>query len=79
MIHRSEFPFHELSVEERLLLVEEIWDSIAAERESVPLTDAQRIEIRRRLAEHRAHPERAVSWEDAKSRVQARLDEMRSQ
>jgi len=31
----------ELSLSERILLVEDIWDSIAAVPESVPLTDSQ--------------------------------------
>jgi len=59
-----------LSVEERLALVEELWDSIAA---AVPLTDAQRIELDRRLAEHEAHPDDVVSWEDVKASIAARL------
>lgn len=61
-----------LSVEERLALVEELWDSIA-EDAAVPLTDAQRAELDRRLAEHEAHPEDVVSWEDVKASITARL------
>ncbi len=38
-----------LPVEERLQLIETIWDSIAADPSSVPLTDAQREELDRRL------------------------------
>ena len=36
-----------LSVPERIALVQEIWDSIAREAESTPLTEAQRQECRR--------------------------------
>ena len=43
-----------LSVAECLVLVEEVWDSIAA---ATPLTDAQRIELDRRLADHEANPD----------------------
>ena len=32
----------ELSVSERIILVEDIWDSIASVPESIPLTDKQR-------------------------------------
>ena len=38
-----------LPVEDRLRLVEEIWDSIAAVPEAVTLTDAQRKELDARL------------------------------
>lgn len=40
-----------LSVEERLQLVEEIWDSIAAAQEAVPLAQAQIEELERRKAD----------------------------
>lgn len=59
-----------LSVEERLALVEELWDSIA---EATPLTDAQRAELDRRLAEHEASPEDVVPWENIKASITARL------
>ena len=42
-----------LSVAERIALVQEIWDSIAAEAEQAPLTEAQGKEVDRRLAVHR--------------------------
>ena len=60
-----------LSVAERLVLVEELWDSIAA---ATPLTDAQRIELDRRLADHEANPDDVVSWEEIKSSITARLN-----
>lgn len=59
-----------LSVEERLALVEELWDSIASE---TPLTDAQRAELDRRLADHEARPDDVVSWEEIKSSITTRL------
>lgn len=52
-----------LSFSERIALVQAIWDSIAAEVESVPLTEAQRQEVDRRLAAHRANPQAAIPWE----------------
>ena len=59
-----------LSVAERLILVEELWDSIAA---STPITDAQRAELDRRLADHEANPDDVVSWEEVQSSITARL------
>ena len=45
-----------LSVSERLALVEEIWDSISADPSSVPVSESQIAEARRRLADHDADP-----------------------
>lgn len=52
-----------LPVEERLSLVEDIWDSIAADSAALLLTDAQRAELDRRLAEHEADPGDVVPWD----------------
>jgi putative addiction module component (TIGR02574 family) len=45
-----------LTIEERLRLVEDIWESIRAESDDLPLAPAQRAELERRLAAHRADP-----------------------
>jgi putative addiction module component (TIGR02574 family) len=45
-----------MTVPERVALLQAIWDSIAAEAGPVPLTEAQKQEIDRRLASHRAIP-----------------------
>jgi putative addiction module component (TIGR02574 family) len=62
-----------LSVEDRLALVEELWDSIADSSADLPLTEAQRAELERRLAEHEANPDDVVSWEDIKTSIGGRL------
>jgi putative addiction module component (TIGR02574 family) len=67
------FGIDRLSVAERILLVEEIWDSIAATPESVPLMAWQKHELDRRLADLEANPNAGSSWEE----VQARLRERR--
>jgi putative addiction module component (TIGR02574 family) len=59
----KELGIDRLSVDERLALVQEIWDSIAAQPDRVLLTDAQRQELERRLADHRANPGDVVPWE----------------
>ncbi len=42
----------QLPVEERLRLVQLIWDSVAADASAVPLSDAHRAVIDERLDEH---------------------------
>ena len=59
----------QLSVAQRILLVEEIWDSIAAEEEKRPLTEAQRQDLQRRLAAYEANPKAGSSWEEVKARL----------
>jgi putative addiction module component (TIGR02574 family) len=46
-----------LPVAERLRLLEDIWESIEADPDALPITDAQRAELDRRLAAHRANPQ----------------------
>jgi putative addiction module component (TIGR02574 family) len=62
-----------LPVEERLTLVEDIWDSIAADSAVLPLTDSQRAELDRRLAEHETNPDDVVPWEEVKDSITRRL------
>ena len=47
-----------LSVEQRLKLVQDIWESIAADSSSVPVDPEHLVEIRERLAEYRVDGER---------------------
>ena len=60
-----------LSVSDRLVLVEELLDSIA---EDTPITEAQRLELDRRLADHEANPDDVVSLEEVYSSIRARLN-----
>ncbi len=53
----------------RILLVEEIWDSIAADQESVEITAAQKQELDRRLEAYRASGDKGSSWEEVKDRI----------
>jgi putative addiction module component (TIGR02574 family) len=62
--------FEGLSVAERILLVEQIWDSIAAEQEAIELTDAQKEELDRRVAAYEKDPSAGVTWEEIKAATQ---------
>lgn len=62
-----------MPVEERLILVEEIWDSIAADNAAVPITDAQRAELQKRIEEDDANPDDVTPWEQVKASKLARL------
>lgn len=58
-----------LSVSERIQLVEDIWDSIAAEPDAVPLTDEQRAELDRRLTDSETNPGVGTPWNEVKTRL----------
>jgi putative addiction module component (TIGR02574 family) len=63
-----------LSPAERIQLAEDLWDSVTTHPESLPaLSDDQRQEIERRLAEHSRNPDSALSWDDVRARLWARL------
>ena len=62
-----------LSIEERLALVEAIWDSIADDTENLPLTEAQRLELERRIADDEANPDDVVPWEEVRAQALARV------
>jgi putative addiction module component (TIGR02574 family) len=58
-----------LPVDERVRLVEAIWDSISAVPEALPLTDWQKEELDRRLAELEADPDAGSSLEEVFARI----------
>jgi putative addiction module component (TIGR02574 family) len=55
-----------LSISERILLVEEIWNSIADDNVCFDLTEAQKQELDRRLASFHADPSQGRTWEEIK-------------
>lgn len=61
-----------LPVEERLRLVEDLWDSIRERSESLPVSEHQREELDRRLQEHRREPEAAESLDVVLKRLAKR-------
>jgi putative addiction module component (TIGR02574 family) len=64
--------FDDLSPSERLQLVEDIWDSLAATPEIIPFHDWQKDELDQRKARLDAHPESALTWDEIVRRVRAR-------
>lgn len=61
-----------LTAEERLSLLEELWDSLATTPEALPLTEAQRAELDRRLDELDAEGPVGIPWDEVLSRIRSR-------
>lgn len=62
----------ELSIPERILLVQDIWDSIAAEPEAVELTEWQKEELDRRLESYRRNPDDWQPWHEVLAEIRGR-------
>lgn len=62
----------ELSLSERILLVEDIWDSIAAIPAALSLSAQQREELDRRLEDYHQNPGRGSPWPEVKARLLAK-------
>ena len=61
-----------LPISERIKLVEDIWDSIAAESRALELTPEQKAELDRRIEYSRLNPEDVIPWETVKAEALAR-------
>ncbi len=62
----------DLSPSEKLQLVEDLWDDIAATPEAVPVHDWQIEELARRKANLTNNPGSGLTWEEVQRRVRGR-------
>jgi len=60
---------NKMSIAERIIVVEDIWDHIAQENDSIVLTDSQKEELARRLVWYRSNPNMGSSWDEVKQRM----------
>jgi putative addiction module component (TIGR02574 family) len=58
-----------LSIAERIIIAEQIWDTIVADQESLQVTEAQKDELDRRIDAYHASPEEGNSWESIKNKL----------
>lgn len=63
-----------LDLDDRLALVEEIWASVCADAQQFPLSQSQRAELDRRVADDDEFPDDIAPWDDIKASVRARLE-----
>ena len=62
----------QLSTPEKILLVEDIWDSIASDASSVPVPRSHREELDRRLRSYESAPGNLLSLEELRGRIESR-------
>jgi len=59
----------QLSVAERIQLVEDIWDTIAAHPEALRVSGELGMGLDRRVEDYRQDPNCGSSWDDARARI----------
>jgi putative addiction module component (TIGR02574 family) len=69
MLRAMEQLFDDMTPAQRIRHVQKLWDKIADDPNSVPVTDAMRAELERRLSDHRAKPGKAISWAAVKAKA----------
>lgn len=58
-----------LTPSEKLLLVSELWNDLAAHPTEVPVSREQIAELDRRMAEYRRDPSQVTTWEAIQKRI----------
>ena len=62
----------DLSPAEKLQLVEDLWDDLAAAPNEAPVHDWQKQELAHRKANLMKNPESGLTWEEVKQRTRAK-------
>ena len=70
---KLEIDINKLSPEERLDLIEELWDSLSEDPANIPLTEAQAKELDRRLEEMDNDSSLGIPWDIVMSRIRNRM------
>jgi len=60
---------NELSIPEKIILVENIWNSIPPQTDEIPLSSDQKIELDQRREAHNKNPNSGASWPTVKNRI----------
>ena len=69
---RTDLSIFDLTPPEKLQLVEDLWDDLAAIPSDVPVADWQKEELDRRKANLMSKPASGLGWDEVKRRVRSR-------
>ena len=70
----NDISIFDLSPSEKLQLVQDLWDDLAAKPSEVPVLDWQKEELARRKANLMNRPASGLSWNEVKRRIRSRYD-----
>lgn len=61
-----------LSIPEKILLVEDLWDSISSDESAIPVPQSHMKELDKRLVRHKAMPGELLSLDELQKRIKSR-------
>ncbi|MBM4141586.1 MAG: addiction module protein [Nitrospira sp.] len=61
-----------LGVAEKILLIEDLWDSISSDESAIPVPQSHIKELNRRLARHKSTPGKLLSLNELQKRIESR-------
>ena len=59
----------ELSPSEKMILAQQLWDSVAGEQNAIELTTAQKTELNSRLSQFESDQNIGLDWNTVKSKI----------
>ena len=66
----NKIDIQKLSQSERILLAQQLWDSITDDQDTIEVTDSQMKILQQRLAAYKASPNEGTSWDQVKKEMQ---------
>ena len=70
---RPAIEIDKLGVDERLDLIEKLWESLSSDPDLVPVPDAHKAGLDKRLAEIESGDDAGIPWEEVLERIRKRL------
>ena len=67
------YQIKKMSIPERILIVEDIWDSIVLSNEKLPVSDEHKHDLDSRYKEYKNNPSDGSSWIEVKNRIESKL------
>ena len=62
----------QLTIPEKILLVEDLWDSITADESSIPVPQSHIEELNKRYKSYKSNPGNLLSLEELKAKIEKR-------
>jgi putative addiction module component (TIGR02574 family) len=62
-----------MNIDDRIRLVQAVWDEIAADNQAATVSEEQRQELERRLLDDETNPDDVVPWETIKAEARSRV------